>query len=125
MRFLVFAVFVLSCGSVAAGPKKMEAELFKCWSVGSLSVAAVMTSVVIEFTVNGDIEIDRDSISLLRYSGGGSAAKRQAFQVARRAIIRCGAKGVSLQDWVLGARFFEVTFDAGEGINVVARRSDP
>jgi hypothetical protein len=122
MRFLAIPVLLLSCGSAAAGPKEMEAELLKCWSVGSLSVAALTTSVIVDFAVIRNVEIDRDSISLVRYSNGSSAAGKQAFQVARRAIIRCGAKGVSHQDWVLGVRFFEATFYIDEGIKVVAHR---
>ena len=32
---------VIKTGLVEAGPKEMETERLKCWSVGSLSVAAV------------------------------------------------------------------------------------
>ena len=36
------------------------------------------------------------SIEMLSASGGSAAAARQAFEAARRAIIRCGASGYDL-----------------------------
>ena len=39
---------------------------------------------------------DTASIRLLSSSGGSDAAARQAFEAARRAVIRCGARGFDL-----------------------------
>lgn len=36
------------------------------------------------------------SIRMASFSGGSEAAARQAFEAARRAIIRCGARGFDL-----------------------------
>jgi hypothetical protein len=36
------------------------------------------------------------SIRMLSASGGGDTAAKQAFEAARRAIIRCGASGFNL-----------------------------
>ena len=37
-----------------------------------------------------------ESIEMISFSGGSEAAARQAFEAARRAIIRCGSRGFPL-----------------------------
>ena len=39
---------------------------------------------------------DSGSIRLVTFSGGTEAGAQQAFEAARRAIIRCGARGFPL-----------------------------
>lgn len=68
----------------------------RCWNVGSLSSEALRTTVVVgvQMAESGKPEIG--SIRLLSASGGGDAAAKQAFEAARRAIIRCGNDGFDL-----------------------------
>ncbi|MFN3146875.1 MAG: hypothetical protein ACE368_17275 [Paracoccaceae bacterium] len=55
---------------------------------------------------------DTATIRLIDFSGGSDAAARQAFEAARRAVIRCGARGYDLpadkyEQW----RDIEMTFN--------------
>lgn len=84
----------------------------KCWNVGSLSSEALRTRVTIamRMTVEGKPEIN--SLKLLGFEGGTEAAALQAYETARRAIIRCGARGYDLpadkyEQW----REIEMTFN--------------
>lgn len=68
----------------------------KCWNVGSLSSEAISTTVVVAVAMGRDGRPDTGSIKMLSFSGGSDGAAGQAFAAARRAIIRCGAKGYDL-----------------------------
>ncbi|VVT11129.1 Energy transducer TonB [Roseovarius sp. EC-HK134] len=68
----------------------------QCWNVGSLSTEALGTTVVVSVRMGEDGRPDNGSIRMDSFSGGGDAAARQAFEAARRAIIRCGANGFNL-----------------------------
>jgi len=68
----------------------------QCWNVGSLSTEALGTTVVVSVRMGEDGKPDNGSIRMDSFSGGGDAAARQAFEAARRAIIRCGANGFNL-----------------------------
>ena len=67
-----------------------------CWNVGSLSTEALGTTVVVAFAMEQTGRPRTDSIRMLSFSGGSEAGARQAFEAARRAIIRCGARGFDL-----------------------------
>ncbi len=84
----------------------------RCWNVGSLSTDALSTTVVVGFSMSEDGRPNVASINMLGSSGGSGAAARQAFETARRAIIRCGASGFPLpiekyDQW----RDIEITFN--------------
>jgi TonB family protein len=64
--------------------------------VGSLSTDALGTTVVVEVSMSSDGKPITSSIRMASSSGGSDAAARQAFEAARRAIIRCGARGFDL-----------------------------
>jgi len=52
------------------------------------------------------------SIRMLSSSGGPDSAAKQAYEAARRAIIRCGAKGFNLPAEKYGQwREIEMTFN--------------
>jgi hypothetical protein len=68
----------------------------QCWNVGSLSTDALRTTVVVYVSVGQDGVPDAGSIRLIDSSGGTDAGARGAFEAARRAIIRCGARGFPL-----------------------------
>ena len=67
-----------------------------CWNVGSLSTEALRTTVVVAVTMAQDGRPDTNSIRMLSSSGGDGASARQAFEAARRAIIRCAGDGYDL-----------------------------
>ena len=84
----------------------------KCWNTGSLSTEALKTTVVVGVSMNEDGTPDTGTIRLIESRGGSGGSVNQAFQAARRAIIRCGARGFSLpsdkyEQW----RDIEMTFN--------------
>lgn len=68
----------------------------QCWNVGSLSSEALGTTVVVSVAMQQSGVPDTGSIRMASFSGGSESAARQAFEAARRAIIRCGARGFPL-----------------------------
>ena len=86
-----------------AGPPMTDGEkdalrvaVQACWNVGSLSSDALLTTVTVGLTVAQDGIPDVASIEMIGFEGGTEASARQAYEAARRAIIRCGAKGFQL-----------------------------
>ncbi len=67
-----------------------------CWNTGSLSTDALRTTVVVTVEMSEDGRPRTDTIRMLTSQGGSGEAVRQAFEAARRAIIRCGANGFGL-----------------------------
>lgn len=83
-----------------------------CWNVGALSMEALRTTVTVGFSVGQDGVPDAGSITLVESAGGSDTATRQAYEAARRAIIRCGARGFPLppekyEQW----KNIEIVFD--------------
>ena len=68
----------------------------QCWNVGSLSSVALETTVVVAVSLSQDGKPIISSIRQIGSEGGTSASVKQAFETARRAIIRCGASGFQL-----------------------------
>jgi hypothetical protein len=86
-----------------AGPPMTDGEkdalrvaVQACWNVGSLSSDALLTTVTVAVSVAQDGIPDVASIRMIGFEGGTEASARQAYEAARRAIIRCGAKGFQL-----------------------------
>lgn len=67
-----------------------------CWNVGALSMEALRTTVTVAVSVGQDGVPDAGSITMIASNGESDTATRQAFEAARRAIIRCGARGFPL-----------------------------
>ena len=67
-----------------------------CWNTGSLSTDALRTTVVVAVEMTQDGKPMADTIRMLTSSGGSGDAARQAYEAARRAIIRCGVNGFGL-----------------------------
>ncbi len=67
----------------------------QCWNVGSLSSDALRTTVVVGVSLNRDGTLAGD-VRQISAQGGSGGAARQAFEAARRAILRCGASGFDL-----------------------------
>ncbi|WP_323779883.1 energy transducer TonB [Leisingera sp.] len=74
----------------------LRVAVSQCWNVGSLSTDALNTTVVVSVSLAQDGKPDSGSIRMLSSTGGSASAAQQAFGAARRAIIRCGAKGFNL-----------------------------
>lgn len=68
----------------------------ECWNVGALSTDALNVTVVVGLSMSRDARPEAASIRLISSDGGSGAAVAQAFEAARRAIIRCGANGYGL-----------------------------
>ena len=84
----------------------------QCWNVGSLSSEALRTTVVVAVSLTEDGRPMGDTLRMLSYDGGTAESARQAFETARRAIIRCGANGFSLPpDKDAQWRDIEMTFN--------------
>ena len=67
-----------------------------CWNVGSLSTDALQVTVTVGFSMEQDARpVDR-SIRLVAAEGGTGDAVDRAFAAARRAVLRCGARGYGL-----------------------------
>lgn len=109
-------------GTAASGPPLTGGELDgmkvavnACWNVGSMSMEALRTTVVVRFNINPDGKPDAASVELIDSTGGSGSSVTQAFETARRAIIRCGARGFPLppekyETW----KVFEIEFDPDE-----------
>ena len=90
----------------------------KCWNVGSLSSLALETTVVVAFSLTQDGKPVVASIRQVSSEGGTSASVQQAFETARRAIIRCGARGLQLPSYKYDQwKDLEMTFDP-KGIRI-------
>lgn len=82
---------------LTAGEKDaLRVSVSNCWNVGSLSTEALRTTVVVGVSLGQDGKPDVGSIRMLSSEGGSQTAAKQAFEAARRAIIRCGARGYKL-----------------------------
>ncbi len=90
----------------------LRMAISSCWNVGSLSTDALGTTVVVAVSMSQDGKPVVPSIRMASFSGGSDAAARQAFEAARRAIIRCGARGYDLPVEKYGQwRDIEMTFN--------------
>lgn len=74
----------------------LRVSVGKCWNVGSLSTDALATTVVVAVDMEQSGKPVTGSIKMVSFSGGSERGARQAFEAARRAIIRCGARGFPL-----------------------------
>lgn len=89
--------------SISAGPPLtagekdgMRVAVQNCWNTGSLSSDALNTVVTVAFEMSEDARPIEGSIRMIDATGGSSGAATQAYEAARRAIIRCGARGFGL-----------------------------
>jgi hypothetical protein len=88
---------VLAGPPLTGGEKDaLRISVQRCWNVGSLSTDALRVTVMVGVTMKQDATPDAGTIRLLEASGGNDAATQQAFEAARRALIRCGADGFAL-----------------------------
>lgn len=82
---------------LTAGEKDaLRVSVSKCWNVGSLSSEALKTTVEVAVSLQQNGKIVAGSVRMVSSTGGSAGAAKQAYEAARRAIIRCGAKGFQL-----------------------------
>ncbi|PTV93871.1 cell division and transport-associated protein TolA [Rhodobacter aestuarii] len=82
---------------VTAGEKEaLVVDVKQCWNVGALSSEALRTSVTVRVDMEQNARPIIGSIRMVGYEGGSEAAANQAYEAARRAIIRCGSDGFPL-----------------------------
>lgn len=74
----------------------LVAQISQCWNVGSLSTDGLLTTVVVAMEMTAEAKPVAGSIRMVSSEGGTSVSVSQAYEAARRAIIRCGAKGFDL-----------------------------
>ena len=89
-----------------------------CWNIGSLSSAAQRVKLVMRVEMNEDGTPISPSIQMTSFEGGDEAAAQQAFEAAKRAVVRgvrgCGGKpGYELDPEKYGEwNVMNLTFDA-------------
>ena len=83
-------------GIVSLEEDTIRLKVALCWNVGGLSSVALQVTVKVGFSMLADGKLDKASIRQVSASGGSGDAVRQAYEAARRAIIRCGARGFDL-----------------------------
>ncbi|MEM6481293.1 MAG: energy transducer TonB [Pseudomonadota bacterium] len=98
---------------LTAGEKDgLRVAVQECWNVGALSSDALSTTVVVAVSMQEDGRPVTNSIEMIDATGGTVASARQAFEAARRAIIRCGARGFDLPvEKYASWRDIEMTFN--------------
>jgi hypothetical protein len=78
---------------MTAGEKDgLRVAVNRCWNVGALSTEALRVTVTVYVDLDREGKPDSGSIKMATFEGGSEAAARSAFEVARRAIIRCAAQ---------------------------------
>jgi outer membrane biosynthesis protein TonB len=82
---------------MTAGEKDgLRVAVNRCWNVGALSTEALRVTVTVYVSLGQDGKPVASSVEMATFEGGSEAAARQAFEAAKRAIIRCGADGYDL-----------------------------
>ncbi len=90
----------------------LRVAVSNCWNVGSLSSEALRTTVEVAVSLSQDGKPDIGSIRMIGSTGGSADGAKQAFAAARRAIIRCGARGFNLPPEKFGQwRDIEMVFN--------------
>ena len=104
---------------MTAGEKDgVRSAINSCWNIGSLSSAAQRVKLVMRVEMNEDGTPIGSSIEMTGYEGGDDAAAQQAFEAAKRAVVRgvkgCGGKtGYELDPAKYGTwNVMNLTFDA-------------
>lgn len=95
-----------------AETEALRLAVSNCWNTGSLSSAALRVTVLVGVQMAETGKPVTSSIRLVSSTGGSGEAVTQAFEAARRAILRCGAKGYDLPREKYGQwRDIEMTFN--------------
>ncbi|MEL6958619.1 MAG: cell envelope biogenesis protein TolA [Pseudomonadota bacterium] len=107
-------------GDLSAGDRaSLLRQIGGCWSVGSLSTAALNTRVTVQWAMDAGGILDVNSIEMTGFEGGSSADAAVAYRQARSALVRCqnanGRQGYDLpQEQFQTRRILQLTFDPSE-----------
>ena len=74
----------------------LRVAIKKCWNLGALSSEAMRTTVTVSVFLGQDGTPDLSSLVMIGSEGGTEASAEKMFEVARRAIARCGKAGFPL-----------------------------
>lgn len=102
MRWVVaLTVLLWPVAAPAEGLTEAEAADFvgqvaKCWTIAGLSQVAQTTVVTVRFSLDQDGRPKRDSFALIGAGKDTRQPVKDAYAAARRAVLRCGAKGFKL-----------------------------
>lgn len=95
-----------------AEQESLRVAVSSCWNTGSLSSAALRVTVVVGLQMAETGKPITSSLRLVSSTGGDGDAVTQAYEAARRAILRCGTKGYDLPQEKFGQwRDIEMTFN--------------
>ena len=109
-------------GDAASGPPltfgeldAMKVSVNKCWNFGAVSTDATRAEITV--TVSFSPDGRPTAVDLIDSKGASDAAIKTAFDAARRAILRCGAKGYPLppekyETW----KQIDMTFSNSKGV---------
>ena len=90
-------------------------DVAACWNIGSLSAEAIRTTVTVEVQMARTGRPRIDTIRMLDFEGGSRGGATQAFEAARRAVIRCGIDGFALPARDRGQwQRIQMTFDPSQ-----------
>ncbi|TVS03906.1 MAG: hypothetical protein EA407_05715 [Rhodobacteraceae bacterium] len=96
----------------ASEADSLRLAIQQCWNVGVLSSDAQQVTVTVGFSMTPSARHEQGSIRIVSASGGSEPAVQQAFDAARRAIIRCEGDGYGLPPEKYEAwRDIEITFN--------------
>jgi len=101
------ALLILSCAAAATTAQAQEglsraetatfrAQVARCWNVGALVGQAHKAVVTLRFELDRQGMPLHDSFELVGAGKDTSVAVKTAYDVAKRAIIRCGGEGYKL-----------------------------
>jgi hypothetical protein len=99
-------------GLSASEADRLRLAIQQCWNIGTLSTEAQQITVTLGFSMTPGAMPEQGSIYTVDSSGGSDGAISQAFEAARRAIIRCAGDGYGLPSESYEAwRDVEITFN--------------
>ena len=99
-------------GLSASEADRLRLAIQQCWNIGTLSTEAQQVTVTVGFSMTPSATIEQGSVYIVDSSAGSDGAITQAFQAARRAIIRCDRDGYGLPPEKYEAwRDVEITFN--------------
>ena len=101
-------------GLSASEADRLRLAIQQCWNIGTLSTEAQQVTVTVGFSMTPGAMPEQGTIYMVDNTGGSEGAVSQAFEAARRAIIRCAssANGYGLPPESYEAwRDVEITFN--------------
>lgn len=99
-------------GLSASEADRLRLAIQQCWNIGTLSTEAQQITITVGFSMTPAAMPEQGSIYMVDSTGGSDGAVSQAFEAARRAIIRCTRDGYGLPPESYDAwRDVEITFN--------------